>query len=324
MKTLKMFTLLCGLLCILTALPRAQADRVIYVPHYTDSLLKAMDERSDKLQAERDSVTGDILDRIEKEADAEKKDKRTLRFDLSKVTKPTSPDVFQSAFHFPPVPQYRTGTCWAFAGTSLVESEITRLNGREIKLSEMFTVYCEYLEKCRNFIRRRGEFYVSQGSEANAVLRMIKKYGAVPRDIYPGHTGDEIYDHEQMSGEIRNFLKNIEAHDYWDEEHVLNIIRVILDRYMGPPPRSFEFEGRSYTPLEFSKQVLRFDPDNYAGVISTLSLPFYSQGKLDVRDNWWHDSTYYTLPLDEWYRLLEKDLGEGFTVSLGGDVSEPG
>ena len=109
-----------------------------------------------------------------------------------------------------------------------------------------------------------------------------------------------------------------------DEEHALDIIRVILDRYMGSLPRTFEFDGRTYTPQEFSEQVLRFDPDNYVGVISTLALPFYTQGMLDVRDNWWLDSTYYNLPLDEWYRLLEKALGEGFTVSLGGDVSEPG
>jgi bleomycin hydrolase len=50
--------------------------------------------------------------------------------------RPSSPDAFPSTFHFPPVPQYDTGTCWAFCSTSFFESEAARLSGRRVKLSE--------------------------------------------------------------------------------------------------------------------------------------------------------------------------------------------
>ena len=57
------------------------------------------------------------------------------------------PGQFQILFPFPPVAQYNTNTCWSFATTSFYESEIFRLSGKKIKLSEMWTVYFEYLEK---------------------------------------------------------------------------------------------------------------------------------------------------------------------------------
>ncbi|MFZ5979177.1 MAG: peptidase C1 [Candidatus Zixiibacteriota bacterium] len=324
MRKMRGLLLLSGVFLFTAVLLRAQSDRVLYVPDYTDSLLKAMAEHTDRQKAKNDSTTASILDRIEAEEKAEEENKKVIRFDFGNIVKPVSPDIFPSAFHFPPEPQYRTGTCWAFSGISLVESEVARLTGRKIKLSEMFIVYHEYLEKCRNFIRRRGRFHISQGSEANAVLRMIKKYGAVPKDIYPGHTGDEIYDHEQLAAEIRSFMNDIEERDCWDEAYALAFVRVILDKHLGPLPGTFEFEGRAVTPREFSEQLLRFKPDDYVGVISTLALPFFTQGRLDAWDNWWNDSSYYNLPLDDWYRLLKSAVEAGYTASLGGDISEPG
>jgi len=37
--------------------------------------------------------------------------------------------------------------CWCFSTTSFLESEIYRLTQRKIKLSELHTVYWEYVEK---------------------------------------------------------------------------------------------------------------------------------------------------------------------------------
>jgi len=303
---------------------RAQSDRVEYVPEYYDPLLKQMEETRDSLQAVRDSLTDAIVVLQDKEKKEKEESKKTLRFDFTGVSKPASPDIFTAAYHFPPVPQYNTGTCWAFAGTSFIEAEVARLTGRKIKLSEMHTVYYEYLEKCRNFVRRRGDFYVSQGSESNAVLCMMNLYGIVPRDIYPGYIGDEKYDHSHLSNEIRAYLNHAKENKLWDEDLILDGVRLILNKYMGEPPESFVFEGRTITPVVFAREILQIDADDYVGVISTLSKPFYRQGELEVWDNWWHDSTYYNLPLEEWYRILKETVTGGYTVAIGGDNSEPG
>jgi len=319
------FVLIVFLLLLMTATAlRAQSNRVKYVPKYSDPLLKQMEETRDSLKAVRDSITDAIIELQDKQKEEQEESKKTLRFDFTGVSKPTSPDIFAAAYHFPPVPQYKTGTCWAFAGTSFIESEVTRLTGRKIKLSEMHTVYYEYIEKCRNFVRRRGDFYVSQGSEANAVPRMMKLYGIVPRDIYPGNIGDEKYDHTYLKNEIKAYLNHAKESNLWDEDFILDGVRLILNKYMGEPPKSFVFEGRTITPVNFARDILKIKPDDYVGVISTLSIPFYQQGELEVWDNWWHDSTYYNLPLEEWYRTLQEAVAGGYTVVIGGDVSEPG
>ncbi|MBN1212505.1 MAG: peptidase C1 [candidate division Zixibacteria bacterium] len=324
MKKIKIILIVFLLSCVTAAALRGQSDRVKYVPKYKDPLLEQMEAIRDSLKSVRDSTTDAIIE-LQDQQKKEKEDReKKLRFDFTSISKPSSPEVFTTAFHFPPVPQYYTGTCWAFAGTSFLESEVARQTGRKIKLSEMHTVYYEYIEKCRNFIRRRGDFHVSQGSEANAVLRITNLYGIVPRDIYPGYIGDEKYDHTLLTKEIKAYLNLAKENALWDEEFIISGVRLILNKYMGEPPNSFDFEGRTLTPLTFAWEILRVNAGDYVGVISTLSIPYYQQGELEAWDNWWHDSTYYNLPLEEWYRIMKETVVAGYTVTIGGDVSEPG
>ncbi|NOR13830.1 MAG: peptidase C1, partial [Candidatus Aminicenantes bacterium] len=92
-----------------------------------------------------------------------------LTTDLSGIEKPVSTDEFIQYFHTPPVRQHRTSTCWCFATTSFFESELKRLGRGEFKLSELYTVYWEFLEKARGFIQRKGDQLFTAGSEHNAV-----------------------------------------------------------------------------------------------------------------------------------------------------------
>ena len=56
----------------------------------------------------------------------------------------------------------------AISQRSFFESEIYRLSQREIKLSEMYTVYWEYVEKARRFVRQRGDSHFGQERSGNA------------------------------------------------------------------------------------------------------------------------------------------------------------
>ena len=303
----------------------AQTDTVKYVPKYYDPTLEQMEDEGDSLKEVRDSITDEIRDRQEEQEEVDKENKRSLRFDFANVAKPESPEAFTSEFHFPPVAQYRTGTCWSFSATSFFESEVARLTGRKIKLSEMHTVYYEWVEKARYYIRERGNSSLTQGSETNAVMRMMKWYGMVPYDLYPGLVDEkQRHDHSAMSREIRNYLGFVKEHDYWDEKQALRQVMLILNKYLGQPPETFEFEGATMTPTEFTKNILKLNPDDYVCFMSTLAFPFYSQGPFEVHDNWWHDSSYYNLPLDEWYQVIRDAIRAGYTLTIGGDVSEPG
>ncbi len=41
-------------------------------------------------------------------------------------------------------------------------------------------------------------------------------------------------------------------------------------------------------------------------------------------DNWWHSKDYYNMPLDDFMAVLKNAIRNGYTMSIGGDVSEAG
>ena len=136
-----------------------------------------------------------------------------------------------------------------FSTTSFYESEIKRISGKNINLSELYPVYFEYVEKTREYIRTRGKTYLGQGSETNAVQRMMKLYGIVPFEVYEGKPSDcSFYNHEEMFNEIKTYLKNCKETNYWDEEAILSNIKYILNHYMGEPPTKFRYNGRTCSP----------------------------------------------------------------------------
>ncbi len=305
--------------------PTPAGDHVIYVPRYQDPVLKEMEEQDKQVKRAADEETAKIREAQRAKREQERKTRTTLRFDMSKVDKPASPAVFKQAWHFPPVAQYLTGTCWSFSTTSFYESEVYRLTGQKIRLSPMWTVYWEYVEKMRRFVRERGDSLVDEGSESNAFQHIWPKYGIVTEDAYPGVLSkDGRYDHSRLIAELRELCGFIKANDLWDEEEVLAMTRLILDKTMGHPPDHVAWGGATYTPQEFLAKVLRLNMDDYVEVMSTLSAPFWTQAEYTFPDNWWHDAHYYNVPLDDWYAALKKAAQAGYTLAIGGDVSEPG
>jgi bleomycin hydrolase len=304
---------------------RDRRDRVRYEKKYRDPVLKSMDREADSLKALNDSLSAaiqkDFRDKDKKKAD----EMQVIRFDWSGIAKPASPEAFKPPFHFPPHRQFRTGTCWCFSTTSFFESEVRRLTGREIKLSEMYTVYWEYVEKALGYVAKRGCQPFEQGSEDDAVSIIWKKYGVVPASAYSGLAqGKDKYDDEVMTAEMSGYLEFAKNDNYWDEGTIVSQIRAILDRYMGRPPEEFEYGGERYNPKRFLDEVLKLELDDYVQLMSTLSVPFYTKGKYDVPDNWRPTEDYYNVPLDEYYETIVRAASSGYTVAIGGDVSEPG
>jgi bleomycin hydrolase len=52
--------------------------------------------------------------------------------------------------------------------------------------------------------------------------------------------------------------------------------------------------------------------------------PFFTKGSYRVPDNYWNSQDYHNVPLELWYRTIIKALKNGYTVGIGGDVSEIG
>jgi len=115
-----------------------------------------------------------------------KENSKSVKAAVSGKDFPADPDQYTQQWHNKPISQGNTGTCWCFSTTSFFESEVNRISGQKVKLSEMWTVYWEYVERSKYFVDHRGEMNFGEGSETNAVAKIYKKYGVVPEDAYNG------------------------------------------------------------------------------------------------------------------------------------------
>ena len=248
-----------------------------------------------------------------------------LRPSMSGVDHPTSLAEFHPLWHERCICQDNTGQCWAFAGTSFMESEIHRVTGRDVKLSQAWTVYWDYVGKAERFIRKHGDSFFANGSEPNSLLRVWNQYGMVPFDAYTGLLpGQKYYDDGKLYDEMLACLNAMKAKSDWDEAKAVKSIREILDRHMGAPPEKFDVDGKSVTPKQYAQSFTGLDAGECVSLLSLMQEPWYEWVLYDVPDNWWRSHAYYNVPLADYTRVLRAAVKGGYTVCLLEDNSEAG
>lgn len=223
----------------------------------------------------------------------------------------------------PVISQGRTGTCWSFATSSFIESEIMRITGKTINISEMYNVRYTYPAKAYNYVMRQGNSRFSQGGLAHDVMNSIEAHGLVPYSVYTGlDKGEHTYNHTEMVAVLKamvdTYVKNPagELSTDWDDA-----VNAVLDVYMGKPAEHFTYNGISYTPQSFL-EMCGINPDNYIEISSFKNHPWYSEFILSVPDNF-SNGFYYNIPLDELMKTINYALKNGYTIALDIDVSEP-
>ncbi len=275
----------------------------------------------------QNSILKDIRSVDEKKEEKVKEKKFIM--DQSGLDLPNKLDLYSktSPWHNPPISQGNAGTCWAFSTISFYESEVYRISKGQtkVKLSEIYTVYWEYVEKARRYVQERGKSNFGEGSEANAVARMFKMYGSMPWSVYNGLPKDrKHHSHAKMYEEMNKYLENLKTTNAWNEEETLKTIKSILNFYIGEPPTKFTFEGKEYVPQSFLKEYMQINPDDYVEILSWKQEPYWQKVEYKVPDNWWHSGDYFNIPLDDYMSILKQIIKNGYTVSIGGDVSEAG
>jgi bleomycin hydrolase len=245
--------------------------------------------------------------------------------DQSGMDLPNNPSLYKTAWSNLTESQGNAGTCWSFSTTSFYESEVLRQHNKKVEISEIYSAYCEYLEKTRRFIEKRGNSVFSEGSEGNALARIMKTYGAVPEEAYTGLIdGRKFHSHAKMVEEMIAFLNSMKTSNAWNVDYALETIKSIMNHYLGVPPTEFVVEGKTYTPQTYLKDYLQLNPDDFVEILSYKQEPYWKQVEYKVPDNWWHNKDYYNVPLDDFMAALKKAIKAGYTLSIGGDVSESG
>lgn len=214
--------------------------------------------------------------------------------------------------------QCKTGTCWSFATTSFIESEIIRKGFKPVDLSEMYNVRLTYPKKAESYVRFQGKQQFGPGGLSHDVLAIIDEFGIVPEEAFSGFVeGTTEYDHtaldEKLTYIVNEGMKN-PTHSY--QKSVIEV----LNNEIGEAPREFKFNGASYTPASF-RDAMKINAKEYVCLTSFTHHPFYSSFVLEVPDNW-SKQAYYNLPLDEFQRVADIALSKGYTVAWDADVSE--
>lgn len=218
--------------------------------------------------------------------------------------------------------QALTGTCWSFASTSFLESEIIRNMHKEINLSEMYNVRMAYLEKAQNYILRQGKANFGEGGLAHDELYNVKEHGLMPLEAYTGlGNRDDSLDHRELSAVLKATVDAVVSTQH-PGRHWHDALIGILDAYMGPVPASFSYEGKTYDPMQFL-HVVGINPDDYVSITSFTHHPFYTSFILEIPDNYMNKS-FFNVPLDDITGIIDAALSKGYSVAWDGDVSEKG
>jgi bleomycin hydrolase len=217
--------------------------------------------------------------------------------------------------------QYKSGTCWSFAATSYLESELIRLGYDTLDISEMYFVNYAYREKAIRYVRLHGSANFGPGGQAHDVLNVVKSHGFVTETEYPGLLkGEQKHIHGELDAVLQGYLTALikkedgKLSSVWPEAY-----NAILNVYLGP----VNDKSAGSDKIRLKQLYPRFNPDDYVELTSYNHHPFYETFDLEVPDNWSHD-LYYNLPVDEMMEVINSAVKNGYTVCWDGDVSDKG
>ena len=228
------------------------------------------------------------------------------------VTVPATPVKNQAA----------TGTCWCFATTSFMESDLLRMGKGPYDLSKMFIVRQKYMNQLQDNYLRRGNGNIGQGSLSHTFMNAYRQVGIVPEEVYTGINYDsERHNHSEMV-RYMHAIADVAVKTKQRSPEYDKLIANLFDTYLGKLPEKFTYKGKEYTPKSFAES-LGLNMDDYIELTSFTHHPYYVKFDVEVPDNWEH-SLMYNLPLDEMMETVDYALTNGYTVCWDGDVSEKG
>ena len=219
--------------------------------------------------------------------------------------------------------QGSSGTCWSYSTNSFLESEMIRIGKKPVRLAEIYTARCAYIEKAENYVRMHGALAWGDGGACHDVINMYAKYGALPQSVYTGlNYGTDKNQFAEMQAMLKGMLQalvknpNGKLTPVWKQA-----FRAVLDTYLGEVPEKFTFEGKEYTPMTFAKERVGINPADYVEMGSVNTAPYYTKTMLMVPDNWSYDQVY-NVKMKDITAAIDHALKKGYTVAWATDVSE--
>ena len=240
------------------------------------------------LQSLRDSFTADETNRIAMNAvTAAGIDKVAKNYDRARLLQRRFSTIVDNgeATH-----QDRSGRCWLFSSLNVARFVAKKnMNLEQYEFSQNYAMYYDKLERVNYFLKdmaclvEAGEpedsrlvqhllrEVMGDGGQWTMAMNVYKKYGAVPKDLFPETESSKNTD--PMNNKLCKLLRQAVAHMYENPENIDQIVKNateaghrILTIHLGEPPVSFDWEWTDkddefhrdgeITPVEFWKKYV--------------------------------------------------------------------
>ena len=240
------------------------------------------------LQSLRDSFTADETNRIAMNAvTAAGIDKVAKNYDCARLLQRRFSTIVDNgeATH-----QDRSGRCWLFSSLNVARFVAKKnMNLEQFEFSQNYAMYYDKLERVNYFLKdmaclvEAGEpedsrlvqhllrEVMGDGGQWTMAMNVYKKYGAVPKDLFPETESSKNTD--PMNNKLCKLLRQAVAHMYENPENIDQIVKNateaghrILTIHLGEPPVSFDWEWTDkddefhrdgeITPVEFWKKYV--------------------------------------------------------------------
>ena len=252
------------------------------------------------LQSLRDSFTADETNRIAMNAvTAAGIDKVAKNYDRARLLQRRFSTIVDNgeATH-----QDRSGRCWLFSSLNVARFVAKKnMNLEQFEFSQNYAMYYDKLERVNYFLKdmaclvEAGEpedsrlvqhllrEVMGDGGQWTMAMNVYKKYGAVPKDLFPETESSKNTD--PMNNKLCKLLRQAVAHMYENPENIDQIVKNateaghrILTIHLGEPPVSFDWEWTDkddefhrdgeITPVEFwKKHVGSADLESYVCLV---------------------------------------------------------
>ena len=215
-------------------------------------------------------------------------------------------------------------TCWVFGTYSVMESDLIRLKGIRMNISEMFVARYAYIDKARQYLATGGKSYFEGGGQFHDVIRVIRQYGLVPEEVYSGRQGEKFtHDHRLLDTAMKRLVHGwqVRGKKSLSDQDLIQL-NDTLDKFLGKVPQQFIWKGKTYTPHSFAREQVNLS-DDYAELVSFSDKPLYRQFVLADKYNWANDS-FWNISLKDMQEVVDTALARGWSVGWEGDVTEPG
>lgn len=263
---------------------------------------------------------------------------------------------------FPATNQKQSGRCWIFGSLNVLRSDIgKKIAAKDFELSQSYLFFHDKIEKANTFLEKIIDTYrepvdspivrhilsriVEDGGHWHNVADLVKKYGLVPKSVYPENEACnlslQLNKILQMiltkDAEIlRNQLQNGYDIDYVREEKqkMVRELYQILVAHMGAPPTSFDFSYydkdkkfhvvKNLTPKKFADEYLNTSMEDYVYILNCprADTPYYSNIRITYTNNMFEGREYtaLNLPIEDIKMIAKEAILADYPLAFAADI----